>query len=137
MEDNEKRAQETYMRLQVLEQSIKQVQKQLELLTHQILELTSTSKALDDFNSIKPGKKILVPLSSGIFARAAIDETSGLLVNVGANVVVKKDVQSTKKLISSQVEDAKKIQKQMFEELQEMANKAAELESHLRSIIEQ
>ena len=121
----------------MLEQHIKQLQKQLELITNQLMELHVTSHSLDEFNKIKNAKEVFVPLSSGIFAKATIQDTSELIVNVGANVVVKKDTVSTKKLIQNQIEEIKKIQKQMIDDLEKMANSAAQLEMQLQSLVSQ
>jgi len=85
MEDREKKAQEMYMQFQMLDQNIKQLQRQFEMITNQLIELSVTSSSLDEFNKIDNGKEVFVPLSSGIFAKANIKDTSELLVNVGAN----------------------------------------------------
>jgi len=135
MDETEKKAQEMYMEFQVLEQNIKQLQKQLELITNQLMELHATNNSLDDFVKIDAGKELFVPLSSGIFVKSSIKDTSELLVNVGANVVVKKDVPSTKKLIQNQIEEIKKIQRQMIDELEKLTNHAAKLEMQLQSLI--
>lgn len=135
MEEKEKKAQEMYMEFQVLDQHIKQLQKQLEMVTNQLVELNMTSGSLDEFGNIKAGKEIFVPLSSGIFAKASIKDTSSLLVNVGANVAVTKDVASTKKIIQNQIEEVRKIQKQMVDELEKMTSHAAQMEMNLQEFI--
>ena len=135
MEDKEKKAQEMYMEFQVIEQNINQMQKQLEVVTHQLIELNVTNNSLDEFKKISSDKEIFVPLSSGIFAKGVLKENSELLVNVGANVVVKKDIPSTKKLIQNQMEEIKKIQKQLIEELEKMTNHAAQLEQQLQGLM--
>ncbi|MBI2656986.1 prefoldin subunit alpha [Candidatus Woesearchaeota archaeon] len=132
MEGKEKKMQELYMEFQMLDQHIKQLQKQLEMITHQLIDLNVTSNSLDEFNKIEEGKEIFVPLSSGIFAKASVKDTSELLVNVGANVAIKKDIASTKKLIQNQMEEIKKIQKQMAEELDRLVEHAAQLEMQLQ-----
>ena len=137
MDDKEKKAQEVYMKFQVLEQHIKQMQKQLEMITHQLIELNATNNSLEEFNKISAGKEVFVPLSSGIFAKADIKDTSELLVNVGANVVVKKDIASAKKLIQKQLEEIKNIQKQMIGQLEKMTSHAAQLEMQLQSMVAQ
>lgn len=136
-EEKEKKAQELYMEFQILDQHIKQMQKQLEMVTHQLIDLNATSNSLDEFNKINAGKEIFVPLSSGIFAKASVKDTSELLVNVGANVAVKKDAASTKKLIQNQMEEIKKIQKQMINELEKMTSHAAQLEMKLQELVSQ
>ena len=135
MDSKEKKAQEMYMQFQALDQHIKQLQRQLEAVTQQLMELAATSSSLDEFKKISSGKDIFVPLSAGIFAKASIKDTSDLLVNVGANVAVKKDIDSTKKLIQGQMDEIRKIQKQMADELDKMINHAAQLEMQLQSIV--
>ena len=135
MDDKEKKAQELYMQFQMLDQHIKQLQRQLEAVTSQLIELSVTSSSLDEFKNLSSGKEIFVPLSSGIFAKASIKDTSELLVNVGANVAVKKDVTSTKSLIQNQMEEIKKIQKQMIDELEKMTSHAAQLEMQLQNAV--
>ena len=135
MDEKEKKAQEMYMEYQVLDQRIKQAQKQLELIMQQIMEANSTSRSLEEFRSLKEGSEILVPLTSGIFARASLKDPSELLVNVGAGTVVTKDISSAKKLISGQVEEMQKVQQKMSDDLEKMMEKAGQLEMELQKIV--
>ena len=135
MEAKEEKAQQIYAEFQALNQHIKQLQKQLELITNQLVEMSVTNNSLDELDKIKVGKDIYVPISSGIFAKATIQDTSQLLVNVGANVVVKKDVTSTKKLIQKQIAEIREIQKRLLDELDKMTNHAAKLEMQLQNLI--
>ena len=134
MTEKEQKTQEIYMEYKAIDEHIKQLQKQLEALTNHLVEIHSTDSSLEDLDKIKKGKEIFVPISSGIFAKGTINDTSELLVNVGANVVVTKDIASAKKLIQHQIEEMKKVHKRMLEELQNMAQKAAELEMQLQSL---
>lgn len=137
MEEAQKKAQEAYLEYQALDQHIKQLQKQLEALTSQLMEMSATSMSLEEFEKIKIGREVFIPLSSGIFAKASVKDNSELLVNVGANVVVKKDVISTKKLINKQIEEMKKLHGRMLEDLEKMANRAAHIEAQLQNLVSQ
>ena len=136
-EEKEKKMQEMYMEFQMIEQNIKQLQKQLEMLTNQMMEVNSTINGLDEFNKIKGEKQVFVPLSSGIFAKAAIKDTSELLVNVGANVVITKDLASTKKLMQKQFEEMRKVQSRLVGDLEKMAERAGQLEMQLQGMVPQ
>lgn len=135
MEESEKKAQEVYAEYQAVDQHVKQLQKQLEMLTSQLMEINATSRSLDEFGKIQAGKGIFVPLSSGIFAKAEIKNTSELLVNVGANVAVRKDIASTKNLIQKQFDEMKSIQRRMIDDLEKMTGRAAQLEAQLQGMI--
>lgn len=134
-EEKEKKAQEMYMEFQMIDQHIKQLQKQLQAITQQLMEFESTSMSLEDLQKVPSGKEIFVPLSSGIFTKATINDTSELLVNVGANIIVSKDIASTKKLIANQVEEVRKLQKRMMDELEKMTEKAAKIEEQLQALV--
>ena len=137
MENMEAKAQEMYMEFQELDNRIKQLQKHLEVLTNQIMEMTGTLNTLDEFSTMKKDKEIFVPLSSGIFAKAILKDASELLVNVGSNVVVTKNAPSAKKLISGQIDEMKKLHKRLVEDLEKMAGRAGNLEMELQKMVSQ
>ena len=58
-----------------------------------------------------------------------------MLVNVGANVVVKKDILSAKKLINNQVDEMKKLHKRMIGDLERLAAHASGLETQLQKLV--
>ena len=134
MTEKENKTQEIYMEYKAIDEHIKQLQKQLEVLTSHLVEMHSTHSSLEDLDKIKKDKEMFVPISSGIFAKGTINSTSELLVNVGANVVVSKDIASAKKLINHQIDEMKKVHKRMLEELEKMAQRAAELEVQLQGL---
>lgn len=134
MTDEQKEAQQKHIEMHLLDQQIKQVQKQLQLLEQQILELNATKDALDDFAAIKPGTEILVPISSGIFVKGQIKDNKELTVNVGANVAVNKSIPETKKLLEEQLEEIKKFQQELILNLQKLGLKAQEIEKELTQI---
>jgi prefoldin alpha subunit len=72
-----------------------------------------------------------VPLSSGIYAKAGLKENKNFIVNVGANIALVKDADSTKKLIEDQIDEIKKLQENLVNELQNQTTKAAMLEDEI------
>jgi prefoldin alpha subunit len=135
MNENEKKAQELYVEYQSLEQKIKHLQKQIELLTGQLVDANSTGRSLDEFKNLKEGSEILFPLTSGIFAKAELKGTTELLVNVGAGTVVSKDVPSAKKLISGQIMEMEKVHKRMADELNKTIERAGHIEAQLQKLV--
>ena len=134
LEEKEKKLQKLYMQFQVLEQHIKQMQQQAAALNAQLLDLISTMHSLDDLKNVKPGTEILVPISSGIYAKGEIKDNNHLIVNVGANTTVSKNLDDTKKIIEKQAEEMKELQKQALEELQILTNQAAIIEKEMNNL---
>jgi len=133
--EKEKKAQELYMQLQMIQENAKQIYKQLQVAEGQLMELVMTSQSLDDFRQIKEKTEIFVPLNSGIFAKAELKKADELLVNVGANVVVKKDISSTKKLVERQVEQLRDIRERMVSDLKKLTMQGGMIEEELQKLV--
>ena len=136
MADNQKELQKMYLELQLLDEQIKQVQKHLITLDKQLIELNNTLQALDDFNKTAVGTKILVSLSPGIFTTAELKDNKELLVNVGGNIVVKKNVAETKDLLKKRFDSIKKYRDLTLAEMQKMGLQASNIEQEINKIIE-
>ena len=134
-EAKQKELQERYMEMQMLEQQIRQIQQQIQMLENQLMELIATIQGLDDFEKTSIGTDILVPLSPGIFTKATLKDNKDVIVNVGANVAVKKDIRSTKDLINKQAVEIKRFQEEMMVELQKLGLKAGSIEQEINNTI--
>lgn len=135
--ENEKRSQELYMQLQIIQENAKELHRQIQLVENQYIELTATSQSLAELKKIKTNSKIFVPLSSGIFLRAELTENNKLIVNIGANVAVEKDIESTKGLIVKQLEELKELRDKMAEDLKKIATQGALIEGELQKSIKE
>ena len=133
--ENEKKAQELYMQLQMIQENAKQIYKQLQMAESQLMELVMTIQSLDEFRQIKEKTEIFVPLNSGIFARAELKKADELLVNVGANVAVKKDISSTKKLVERQLEQLRDIRERMASDLKKLTMQGGMIEEDLQKLV--
>lgn len=130
----EEELQKLYMEFQMLHSNIKQLEKQNEVLEKQLMELLMANQSLNDMKKTKKGTEILVPLSSGIYAKAELKDNENFIVNVGANITVNKDLESTKKVIENQIDEMQTIQRSLVEELQKNTTKAALLEREINKI---
>ena len=134
MTPKEEKLQKLYVEFQILNQNIQQLEKQSTALNNQLMELMVTNQSLEDIKKTKEGTEILVPLSSGIYAKAELKDSKKFIVNVGSNVTLVKDVDSTKKLIEDQINEIKKLQENLVNRLQEQTTKAAMLEQEISKI---
>ena len=91
--------------------------RQLDLfsLFHRIL---TTHEVAEELKGLKAGTEMYVPVSGGVFMRAAVKEPDKLLVNVGANTAVTKTVPETIKLIQDQINEIGSAKTQLGEQVQ-------------------
>ena len=120
--------QEKYYEMQIINKHIEELDNNLIQIDEQINEINVVIKALDDINNIKENNEILVPIANGIFANAKISKNDKLIVNVGQNTLVEKNIEDTKKLISKQLIQLEKYRELIQNELNNLSEKAYQIE---------
>jgi prefoldin alpha subunit len=129
-----KKLQQKYMELQLLYQQMKQEQKQVEAIEQQAAELDEIQQSLDALTASKQGSELWVPVSSGIFVKARLEDTKNLAVNVGSGTVVSKDVPATKAMLAAQAKDMRAFQTELVSRAEKLAERAVELKQELQDL---
>lgn len=132
--ESEEKMQKLYLEFQMLEQQIKHLEKQSNTLKNHLLELISTTQSLEEIKNVEEKTEILVPISTGIYAKAELKDKNSFIVNVGANIAATKDLESTKKIISEQIKEISEVHENVAQELQRHLEKAASMEEEINKI---
>ncbi len=136
-EKDEKKLQEKFIEFQVIQQQVAQTQKQLQQLSTQKEEIGGVQQNLSDLGNVEVGSDLLVPVCSGVFAKAKLSDNKELIVNVGNNVTVKKTVPEVKGMIAKQTEEVGKMEEKMKGQMEKLAEKAGEIEKELQGMIKE
>ncbi len=103
--------------MQELQKGMQQIQQQLQFLQQQKIELEHLTDSLAELQKNQKGQEVLVPFGAGIFIKAKIEDTSKVILNVGAQVVVEKNIGDTLMLVTRQSKELHTIEQSMQEEL--------------------
>lgn len=134
---DQKELNEKYFELQILEQQLKQVNQQLLSMDNQILELQRIKDNLDDISKTKTNTELLVALGGGVFSKAELKDNNTVLVNVGANIIVEKDIASSKGIINNQMGQVNEAIKQFEQEFQMLAMNSQAIQLDLQKIVDE
>lgn len=126
-----------YLELQVIDRHVKDIQSQVQSLEEQIMELKYVIQSISDIKSAKKGSRFLMPLSSGIFAEADLASNRELLVNVGANVVVRKSYGDVAKMMEKQIEELNAMKKQLQDAMQRLVQDAIAIDAEISRLAEE
>ena len=107
----EKQQQELMIRLQLFDQQAQQLQQQYQAVEQATIEMGQLNFGLDDLKNSKD-KEIMAAFGRGIFVKAKIIDED-LVVDVGGKNFVKKDIESTKKLIQEQIKKLNEIKNEI------------------------
>jgi prefoldin alpha subunit len=131
MED--KHAREKIVEFQLLQQQLEQMQKHNEELKSKLAEFHKTKMTLKEMKEIKNGTELFVPIAQGIFTKVKMHD-SELLVNVGANTTVKKNIPHVIKLIDQQLKDVKEIKEKMDDNAAKVTKRLHKLAEEIQSL---
>jgi prefoldin alpha subunit len=120
--------QEKYQQMQILDYQIKQLQKIVENIDAQLLEISNTTEALKEFEKLQKGDEILFPVANGIFAKGKLGENRKLNINIGSNVIVEKNITETINMMEKQAKDIESYKSEVMMQLQKFMEKAKEME---------
>jgi prefoldin alpha subunit len=119
-----------------------QVQEQLEQFTNFLVELEGKLEGMQEvitgleaMSRQSPGQKLLAPLSNGIFIEADIKNTAEVIVNVGADVCVKKPISDTMKLLSGRQAGVRQHIEEVKSVIEQLRLMEAELSTELREYV--
>lgn len=117
--------QKLFLKLNVFEQQMQQLQEQLQAIEKSILDLDSLNLGLEELVGAK-GKEILAPIGRGIFVKTKLDSEE-LTVDIGERTLVKKNIPDTKKLIEEQTEKLKEIKQELNNNLEKVRKEMTSL----------
>jgi prefoldin alpha subunit len=117
--------QEIIFKLSMLEQQLQQLQQQLQAVGRGMAELESLHLGLDEIRG-SVDKEIFAQIGKGIYAKAKIISEE-LIVNVGENNFVNRNVPETKKLIEEQMKKLKSVEKELEENINLLNNEFLEM----------
>ena len=137
MAKNNKKLQEKYIELQMLSQQAQQMQKQLQIIEQQHIEVMGIQQALRDIGKTKKDTEILVPVSSGIFVKAKLIDNNNFTVNIGASAIVERNLNQTFEMLEKQRKELSNIQKQLTVQFDSLQIQMQKSEKDLNELMKQ
>lgn len=129
--EEQEKVQQLYFEMQLIDQQMNQLQKQVALLDEKLREISIAIEGINEIKNAELGKELLVPITAGIFAKTSLKENKEFIVNVGAGVAVTKSADGAKKLLESQMLELVNYREQILNNTQILEKRAKEIEKEV------
>lgn len=136
-QEEQKEVEEKYMILQLIAGQLQEMQKQLESLEAKSGEIVGLKNSLSKLSCAKVNSKSYASLGLGTFVESEIKNTSNVLVNVGAGVLVKKTTTEADELASMQLAQMDDVAQRLTQNIAAMTARAQELESEIQGLLKE
>ena len=110
-----------------------EARRRIELFNDTINDIANARRAVEEIAASEGEIKILVPLGSGVLAKAVIVDKERFLVNIGANVVVEKTFEAAQRLLEYREKSIREALQRQVSEYQAIMAKLAELEQMIQA----
>lgn len=114
---------ELFFKISMIEQYMKNVNRQIEAVENEIMELNALKKGIEELKG-SSGKETFSSIGKNIFIKTKI-LSEELLVGIGEKNLVKKSIPETAKAIKTQVIKLEAIKEELINEIEKL-NKEAE-----------
>ncbi len=135
MPENQEELQQKFVLYQMLNQRLEEIKNHLDQVQHRMIELETTNQAIEDMSGIKNETEVLIPLGSGLYTYGKSFSVEKILVDIGAGVMVKKDVNDAKKKIEGNKKEIEQALESMQKEAAAIVNKMNELGEELQKAV--
>lgn len=133
--NKEQKSQELYLQMNTMNKQMGELQQQIQTMEETIFEVNESKKGLDYVSKSEKGKEILVPIISGIFAKAELVEPKEFIVNVGSNTATVKSIEEVNKILDKQLTEMQKTQNTFVDNLTQLTVEAKKVEKGLKELI--
>jgi prefoldin alpha subunit len=130
-EDKQKEIQNKIMEINLYENKLKQLEQSLNFIDQQIMEQQMIQFNLDELKKSKKGQDMLFPLGKNVFVKGKV-EGHEIMINIGGNVVVKKDEEKAKEIIERQKLQLSSLREEIAKEIEKIINHISMIEKSIQ-----
>lgn len=117
--------------LQLLQNEAEAIQRRILEVELLVSEYNKTLETLQFLSSSQQSVEALMDLGGGVFAYVDVKDVKKLLVNVGAGVVVEKDVNNTIDFIKNRISRIEETREKLLASLQQVVQQASKIQKEL------
>ncbi len=127
MEEKQEEFQRLSSEIEVLRNQANVHNQNLELLNASLDEMKQTLESLEELKSAEPGTETLIPLGSGSFIRSSLKQNDRVIIGVGSDISIEKDVDEAKAIVDKRVQRMEEATQRTQEQLEEISGRLEDL----------
>ncbi|HLC58878.1 MAG TPA: prefoldin subunit alpha [Candidatus Nanoarchaeia archaeon] len=122
-----------YNEYQMLMQQLQQLEQNSEIIEKHVSDLNSLKENLGNVSKVKTNTESLLPIGNGIFLRGELKDSSSVVMNVGAGVLLEKSVKEAIDSVESQLLEVKSFLDQLKNEIVNTRESLFSLQEEIQS----
>jgi prefoldin alpha subunit len=137
MSANENVLRRLVVELQILQETAESIQSRIGLTNAAINEVQIAYNTLEGIKKEKQGSSLLIPIGGGSYVKSKLEDSNTLIVGIGANVAVEKNVDEAQKAFQTRLVRFEKVRDSLQQQLEEIATKITNTRTQFQTLSEQ
>ena len=121
MSQNEELLRRLVLELQILEGTANMLQTRISYINAAMTEMQIASETLNGLKGEQAGVEVLVPIGGGSYVKAKLEDTSRVVVGIGATVSTERDASSAQEEIGARLLELEKARSAAQKQLEDVA----------------
>jgi prefoldin alpha subunit len=116
-------------------EQINQLEMQSQYVQAAITDYSKAKITLENLKKTEKGKEILFPIGGGALLEATVNDTKNVLYNIGADIVIQKDVDNAVGKIQEKIESLQKSQEKINDTIQKIQLEATQISEKAQKLM--
>lgn len=118
---SEQQLRQTLSALDISKMQFENITRQQELVRSSMEEHIRARETLTQYEKTASDEEILIPAGAGVFLHAKVADKSRCITNVGASVMIEKEIGEVVKILDEQLEDLQRAAKELGEQAEKIS----------------
>jgi prefoldin alpha subunit len=120
--------------IRLLEGSARVLSSRLDIVTGALAETQTAKQTLEGTKGSGKGSQMLIPIGSGSFVKAKLEDTERIIIGVGAGVCLEKTIDESIKDLNLRAGDLDKARINVTQQLNQIINTTEDYRAHLEEL---
>jgi len=118
---SEKQLRQTMSALELSKAQLDNLSRQQELIRGSLDEHLRAKETVEAFSKTAEGEEVLLPAGAGVFLHAKVGDAKTGITNIGAGVMMEKDLAEISKILDSRIADLKAASQELDEQAEKIS----------------
>jgi len=132
--ERKKELEENYVKLNLMKNQLNNMLVEKNILETKINEISTTIETIEEIKKLKKNDEVWSSVGSGVYMSATINDPDKIMVNIGANTLMKKTIGKAEEFLEKKDDELKALDQQLTAKIIQFSDEIKETENKIREL---
>ena len=132
--ERKKELEENYIKLNLMKNQLNNMLVEKNILETKINEISTTIETIEEIKKLKKNDEVWSSVGSGAYMSATIKDPDKIMINIGANTLMKKTIGKAEEFLEKKDDELKALDQQLTAKIIQFSDEIKETENKIREL---